>query len=133
MISCCWTSQRSEPVIIENKIYASDSNHENEGQLEKYYRIIIEEEKIPEDNIEVYYLSLDGHEPSTESVSTSNKYPKLCEKVQCISYPNEIVRWLQGCMPFVYDKPFQRETIIQYIKLIDDMTNNVDIEERELK
>ena len=40
-------------VIIENKIYASDSNHENEGQLEKYYRIIIEEEKIPEDNIEV--------------------------------------------------------------------------------
>jgi hypothetical protein len=63
-------------VIIENKIYASDSNHENEGQLEKYYRIIIEEEKIPEDNIEVYYLSLDGHEPSTESVSTNNKYPK---------------------------------------------------------
>ena len=117
-------------VIIENKIYASDSNHENEGQLEKYYRIIIEEEKIPEDNIEVYYLSLDGHEPSTESVSTKNMYPKLCEKVQCISYPNEIVRWLQGCMPFVYDKPFQRETIIQYIKLIDDMTNNVDIEER---
>lgn len=116
--------------IIENKIYASDSNHENEGQLEKYYRIIIEEEKIPEDNIEVYYLSLDGHEPSTESVSTNNKYPKLCETVQCISYPNEIVRWLQGCMPFVYDKPFQRETIIQYIKLIDDMTNNVDIEER---
>ena len=53
-------------VIIENKIYASDSNHENEGQLEKYYRIIIEEEKIPEDNIEVYYLSLDGHEPFTE-------------------------------------------------------------------
>ena len=117
-------------VIIENKIYASDSNHEKEGQLEKYYRIIIEKEKIPEDNIEVYYLSLDGHEPSTESVSTNNKYPKLCEKVQCISYPNEIVRWLQGCMPFVYDKPFQRETIIQYIKLIDDMTNNVDIEER---
>ena len=78
----------------------------------------------------MYYLSLDGHEPSTESVSTKNKYPKLCEKVQCISYPNEIVRWLQGCMPFVYDKPFQRETIIQYIKLIDDMTNNVNIEER---
>lgn len=117
-------------VIIENKIYAPDSNHENEGQLEKYYRIVIEEENIPEDNIEVYYLSLNGHEPSSESVSTRNKYPRLGEKVQCISYPDEIVRWLQGCMPFVYDKPFQRETIIQYIKLIYDMTNNVDIEER---
>lgn len=33
-------------VIIENKIYASDCNHENEGQLDKYYRIIIEDEKI---------------------------------------------------------------------------------------
>lgn len=117
-------------IIIENKIYASDSNHENEGQLEKYYRIVVEKEKIPEDNIEVFYLTLDGHEPSTESVSTSKKYPNLCEKVQCISYPNEIKSWLQECMRFVYDKPFQRESILQYIKLINDMTNDVDIEER---
>lgn len=117
-------------VIVENKIYASDSNHTDEGQLEKYYRIVIEDEKIPENSVEVFYLSLDGHEPSPESVSTSKKYPQLCEKVQCISYPNEIRNWLQGCMRFVYNKPFQRETILQYIKLIDDMTNNVDIEER---
>lgn len=116
-------------VIIENKIYASDSNHTAEGQLEKYYRIVIEDEKISEDNVEVYYLSLDGHEPSSESVSTSKNYPKLCDKVLCISYPNEIRSWLQGCMQYAYDKPFQRETILQYIKLIDDMTNNVDIEE----
>ena len=117
-------------VIVENKIYASDSNHTDEGQLEKYYRIVIEDEKIPETNIEVFYLSLDGHDPSPESVSTCKKYPKLCDKVLCISYPNEIRSWLQGCMQFAYDKPFQRETILQYIKLIDDMTNNVDIEER---
>ena len=117
-------------VIVENKIYASDSNHPDEGQLEKYYRIVIEDEKIPEDSIEVFYLSLDGHKPSSESTSTSMKYTKLCEKVQCISYPNEIRNWLQSCMRFVYDKPFQRETILQYIKLIDDMTNNVDIEEQ---
>lgn len=117
-------------VIIENKIYASDSNHENEGQLEKYYRIVVEKERIPEDNIEVFYLTLDGHEPSTESVSTSKKYPNLCEKVQCISYPNEIKSWLRECMRFVYDKPFQRESILQYIKLINDMINNVDVEEQ---
>lgn len=117
-------------IILENKIYAPDCNHKNEGQLEKYYRIIIEEENIPEDNVEVFYLTLDGHGPSVESVSTCKKYPQLCEKVQCISYENEIIRWLQGCMHFVYDKPFQRETIMQYIKLINDMTNNVDIEER---
>ena len=127
-----WLIDRStkQSIIIENKIYAPDSNHEDEGQLEKYYGMVVEHEQIPEDNIEVYYLSPDGREPSEPSVSTRKKYPKLREKVQCISYPNEIVRWLQECMPFVYDKPFQRETIIQYIKLINDMTNNVDIEER---
>ena len=117
-------------VIIENKINAHDSNHKEEGQLEKYYRIIVENERIPEDNVEVYYLTLDGHEPSQESVSTSKRHPNLCEKIQCISYPNEIKSWLQECMRFVYDKSFQRETILQYIKLINDMTNDVDIEER---
>lgn len=117
-------------IILENKIYASDSNHEKEGQLEKYYRIVNEEEKISEDKIEVLYLTLDGHEPSVESISTSKKHPNLSKKIQCISYPNEIIKWLQCCMLFIYDKPFQRETILQYIKLINDMTNNVDIEER---
>lgn len=68
-------------VIIENKIYAEDSNHEQEGQLEKYYRIVLKEEKIPEDNIHVVYLSLDRKGPSEESVWTSKKFPKLAEKV----------------------------------------------------
>lgn len=117
-------------LIIENKIYARDSNHVKEGQLEKYYRIIAEEESIKEENIEVFYLTLDGHYPSESSIFTSKKYPQLKEKLCCITYPNEIKNWLKRCAREVYNEPFQRETIIQYLKLIKNMTNDVDIEER---
>ena len=116
-------------LIIENKIYARDSNHQEEGQLEKYYRTIIEENGFKEEKVEVYYLTLDGHEPSESSISTSKKHPKLKEKVCCISYPNEIKNWLTQCVKDKYNEPFQRETILQYLKLIKNMTNDVDIEE----
>ena len=46
---------------LRDKIYAGDSNHADEGQLECYYRRIIEEDKIPQENVEVYYLTIDGH------------------------------------------------------------------------
>ena len=117
-------------VIIENKIYADDCNHEEEGQLEKYYREVIEEEKIPAANVEVYYLTLDGHEPTEDSVATRKKYPDLSDKVVYISYKYHIIKWLENCMQFAYDKPFQRETILQYIKLINTMVNNVNEEEQ---
>lgn len=110
-------------VIIENKIDASDSNHEGEGQLEKYYREAIEE-GYSKDNIDIYYLTLDQHEPSEESVSTSGKYPELAEKVQCISYGSEIIEWLNECAKESYAKPILRESINQYKNLLQKMTNN---------
>lgn len=117
-------------IIIENKIYAFDSNHADEGQLERYYRRIIEEDKIPQDNVEVYYLTIDGHEPSEESVSTSSKYKDLPDIVRCITYGNEITQWLQQCMQIACDKPYLRETIAQYINLIKEMANDTEIEDR---
>lgn len=118
-------------VIIENKIYSGDSNHEEEGQLEKYYRRLIEEDKIPKDNIEIYYLTPDGHEPSDESVGTLNKFPELKNKVQYISYSLDILNWLKECVKESYNKPSLRESIIQYTKLIENMTNNdTTLEER---
>lgn len=117
-------------IIIENKIYACDSNHADEGQLERYYRRIIEEDKIPQENVEVYYLTIDGHEPSEESVSTSSKYKDLPDIVRCITYGNEITQWLQQCMQIACDKPYLRETIAQYINLIKEMANDTEIEDR---
>ena len=118
-------------IIIENKIYHCDTNHEDEGQLEKYFRIITEEERIPQENIEVFYLTLDGHEPSEESVNTSKAYPQLVDMVKSISYGIEIRKWLKACAKECFNKPTIRESIIQYLNLIETMTNNdISIEER---
>lgn len=76
------------------------------------------------DNIDIYYLTLDQHEPTEESVSTSGKYPELVEKVQCISYGSEIIEWLKECAKESYAKPILRESINQYINLLQKMTNN---------
>lgn len=119
-------------VMIENKIYHEDTNHEDKGQLENYYGRLIEEDKIPEDRIEVYYLTLDGHEPSEDSVKLSGKYPELQDKVKCISYSVEILEWLRSIVKECYNKPSLRESIIQYIKIVEYMTNNdISIDERK--
>lgn len=119
-------------VMVENKIYHKDSNHEDKGQLENYYGKLIEEDKIPEGGIEVYYLTLDGHEPSEDSVKLSGKYPTLQDKVKCISYSVEILDWLRDLVKECYNKPSLRESVIQYIKLIESMTNN-DLSLEEIK
>lgn len=111
-------------VMVENKIYHKDTNHEDKGQLENYYGRLIDEDKIPEDGIEVYYLTIDGHEPSEDSVKLSGKYPELQDKVKCISYSVEILEWLRTIVKECYNKPSLRESIIQYIKIVENMTNN---------
>lgn len=112
-----------QAVIVENKIYHKDTNHETEGQLEKYYGSLINE-GIPEDNIEVYYLTLDGHAPSEDSVNLKGIYPKLKNKVVCISYSYEIINWLEKVVREGYAMPSFRESVIQYIKVVRKMTNN---------
>lgn len=120
-----------QAVIVENKIYHKDTNHETEGQLEKYYGSLIKE-GIPEDNIEVYYLTLDGHAPSEDSVNLKGIYPKLKNKVVCISYSFEIINWLERVAREGYSMPSFRESVIQYIKVVRKMTNNNStIEERK--
>ena len=123
--------QYQNAIIIENKIFHCDTNHETEGQLEKYYRIIAEDEGIPEEKIEVIYLTIDGHEPSDESVNTKGSYPQLNTIVKSISYGIEIIKWLKECAKECFNKPSIRESIIQYLNLIETMTNNdISIEER---
>ncbi len=117
-------------VIIENKIHAGDSNNENGGQLERYYKHIRDDEKIKGENIHVFYLTLDGHEPSDESLGEFKTLKNI--NGQCISYENHIIDWLNLCVKEVYNQPFIRESILQYKKLIIKMTNsNTSIEERK--
>ena len=115
-------------IIIENKIYAGDSNSDERGQLETYFNSV-QKMNIPKENITTFYLTLNGKEPSDESLG---KYKTLDNiNGHCISYSEKIIIWLNECLKYVVDKPFIRETIFQYKNLINKMTeNNTEIDER---
>jgi hypothetical protein len=115
-------------IVIENKIFAGDSNNETGGQLERYYNHVKTVEKIPSKNIHIFYLTLDGHEPSEESLG--GKKSELSEKYHCLSYKVQILGWLNLCLEKTAATPFLRESILQYITLIKKMTNDTSIEER---
>lgn len=116
-------------VIIENKIYAGDSNSEESGQLERYFDYINISEKIPYQNIKVFYLTLDGHLPSDKSLG-KYRWGNLMEW-KCISYEKEITNWINRCSIETINQPFLRESLQQYLKIIAKMTNNeTDISER---
>lgn len=114
-------------IIIENKIYAGDSNNKYGGQLERYHKLLIEEEDIPEQNISVIYLSVDGRNPSDESFGSDEKLKK---KTILLDYEHNIKSWLNKCIQNCINEPFLRESINQYTNLINNMTNNIDISDR---
>ena len=76
-------------IIIENKIYAYDQ----EEQLFKYYNKIISE-NYKKENIFIYYLTLDGREPSLNSIQNL----VIGKDIRCISYKEEILEWIKHCM-----------------------------------
>lgn len=109
-------------IIIENKIFAMDSNGASGGQLERYFKYIRDSEKIPVNNIHVFYLTLDGHKPSQDSLGEFKTLENINGKL--LSYNNELITWLEECLKLTVEKPFIRESIIQYIKLIKQLTMN---------
>lgn len=95
-------------VIIENKIYAQDQP----AQLLKYTNFA--RDNYPH-GYRLLYLTLDGKEASDDSAQGC--------PYQCISYKNEISKWLAECARISFDRPLVRETIRQYINLIKQLTN----------
>ena len=99
-------------VIIENKIYARDQEH----QLLRYDNFGKKHFPNPRD-YHLVYLTLDGHEASDLSTGGHNI------AYSPISYSKDILAWLHACVRLAYDKPLVRETIKQYIHLIKQLTN----------
>lgn len=110
-------------IIIENKIYSKDSNHENKGQLEKLYENVLKD-GYDKENIEIYYLTLDGHSPSPESVSKSGMYPDLKDKVLKLTYAETIINWLNICLKKVENNNLMKEIIMQYLKIVEKLTGS---------
>ena len=103
-------NQSKQAVIIENKIYAGDQDE----QLWSYHQ------RMKADgyhDIWITYLTLDGSEPSEQS-------RKSLTEVTLLSYESEIIAWLKDCIPLVAREPGVRESIFQYIELLQKLTSS---------
>ncbi len=100
-------------IIIENKIFASDQPK----QLERYYNTIVKDFGRDPEKVIILYLTLDGHEPSAESIGD------LKHEVHCINYANEILQWLDKCLNLSLDYKPLYEVIKQYKNLVKDLTD----------
>jgi len=92
-------------ILIENKIYADDK----EKQMTRYREF--------DRNAHLFYLTLRGGEPSNLSKDE-------VDRIQCkyISYAVDILAWLKDCRKESACLPNVRETLTQYIHLIEELT-----------
>lgn len=91
---------------IEVKIYAGDQYR----QIERYSVFATKAKEK-----QVYYLTLDGHEPSMES--TGGKASAIC-----LSFSTDIRKWLIRCGEIAWSTPAVTEIVRQYVCLIDKLT-----------
>ena len=98
---------QNKAIIIENKINAGDQPE----QLKRYSRYA---QKYIND-CQILYLTLDGKEVSVQSGEGVNYLP--------ISYEKDIINWLERCVSIATRYPIVRETIIQYINHLKQLTN----------
>ncbi|WP_423205431.1 PD-(D/E)XK nuclease family protein [Pseudomonas kribbensis] len=102
-------NQSKQAVIIENKIYAGDQDE----QLWRYHQRM-QAEGYGE--IWTTYLTLDGSEPSEQS--------RKSLPVVLFSYEAEIIAWLKDCIPLIAREPGVRESVFQYIELLQKLTSS---------
>lgn len=97
----------NQKIIIENKIFAYDQ----ENQLLRYYNY--------DKKALLLYLTLFGEDAS--GWSTSNLLHKDSD-YHCISYKNFITNWLKKCLLVCHQKPKVKNTIEQYLNIIENYT-----------
>ena len=98
-------------VVIENKIYAGDQK----GQLLRY--------KSKYRDCKLIYLTLNGKEPSEFSYKIGNEKDLKLDEIILISYGHNIKNWIEKCLEKTHSLPIIRETLKQYLHLIQKLTN----------
>ena len=93
-------------VVIENKVYAT----EQEDQLTRYWEWA--KENFGEKNSRLLYLTLDG-----KKSETGNNIP-----YKCVSYSEDLLKWISACVRIASERPFVRETLRQYRNHIKNLT-----------
>ncbi len=110
-------------IVIENKIYAEDQDE----QIKRYVQFA-RDEGFSEEKIDVIYLTLDGHEPSSQSLGD---YPK--EKVKLMSYGGDVIPWLDKCIEHMAKHPTTRETLVLYQRIVQGLTGQAMNEEENME
>jgi len=105
----------NQAIIIENKLWAADQP----AQLQRYFEYV---SNRGFKDIRMYYLSIDGKDPDDHSIGTLKKHPDFKQILQNLSYSFDIDHWLENCIKESYNKAPLRETLIQYRKLIQEIS-----------
>ena len=100
---------REYAIIIENKIDTQD--HSN--QLSKYIKKV-QSQGYKDKNISLLYLTLLDERPNEESIK---------DRVINITYSEHIRKWIERCIKEVATLPTLRETLVQYLALINKLTH----------
>ncbi len=101
------TADKKKAVVIENKIWAIDQPE----QLQKYHKKL---KKQGYSDIYLLYLTPYGREPSKESVGDL--------PYEALSYKAHLPPWLKRCQKRAYDEPELRESVAQYLHLVQKLT-----------
>ena len=104
----CNVKDKKYVIIIENKIFAGDQYK----QMDRYIKFA---DRCSADIKKVFYLTLLGTAPSEDSANN-------LDKVNLISYYNEILTWIENCIKISAREPALREVLIQYADLIEKIT-----------
>ena len=105
------TNANKKALVIENKINAGDQDK----QLWRYYNTLKEQDYLDR-NIHLIYLTLDGREPTSDSIGDLDP-----EKITTVAY-KKLIPWLERCQKRAYDETDLRESAAQYIQLVRKLT-----------
>ena len=108
-------------VVVEDKIYAV----EQANQIARY-RAWLDRERIGYKCF-ILFLTLDGHVPDSDSAS-----PGSFVRLRCTSWHDDVVPWLHACARLAFDRPFVRETLLQYANLINRLSGGSNMNDEQI-
>ena len=118
-LDICIESSNGQTIIIENKIFAGDKEH----QIYRYVEYLKGRGK---DRFPVLYLTPNGHSPS--EISTCGEENIECrrnEDYACISYRKVIVPWLEKSIEKLNNKTHLKDHIETYKNIINKRVLNM--------
>jgi hypothetical protein len=120
-----YIKNKKQCIIIENKIDAESQP----DQLLRYYNYAVNKYK---DEFWLIYLQKSENNHTNNDLDYSCGFTEIFsninsnstkDKVIKITYENEILQWLKECLKYTSNLPIIRETINQYIHLVNKITN----------